>query len=100
MEFGLSEQQAALQDNVNRFLQEKAPLERVRQYSEEQQERADDIWDGLVELGLPALLIPERHGGIELGALDAAAVCECLGRHVTPSPFLSTAVLALSLIHI
>ena len=94
MEFGLSEQQTALQDNVNRFLQEKAPLERVRQYCEEQQERADDIWDGVVELGLPALLIPERHGGIELAALDAAAVCECLGRHVTPSPFLSTAVLA------
>ncbi|MEC8867676.1 MAG: acyl-CoA dehydrogenase family protein [Pseudomonadota bacterium] len=94
MEFGLSEQQTALQDSVNRFLDEKAPLERVRQYSEERQERADDIWDGLVELGLPALLVPESQGGIELGALDAAVVCECLGRHVTPSPFLSTAVLA------
>ncbi|MCS5566475.1 MAG: acyl-CoA/acyl-ACP dehydrogenase [Pseudomonadales bacterium] len=94
MEFGLSEEQTALQDNVNRYLDEKAPLERVRQFSDGGQEQADDIWDGLVELGLPALLVPEAHGGIELGALDAAAVCECLGQHVTPSPFLSTAVLA------
>ena len=78
MEFGLSEEQTALQDNVNRFLDDKAPLERVRQFSDGHQERADDIWDGLVELGLPALLVPETHGGIELGALDAAAVGECL----------------------
>ena len=56
MEFGLSEEQTALQDNVNRYLDEKAPLERVRQFSDGGQERADDIWDGLVELGLPALL--------------------------------------------
>ena len=94
MEFGLSEQQTALQDSVNRFLDAKAPLERVRQYSDQHEKRADDIWNGLVELGLPALLIPESHGGIELNALDAAVTCECLGRHVTPSPFLSTAVLA------
>lgn len=91
MEFGLSEEQILLQDNVNRFLAEKAPLDRVRAYAENAQD--NDIWQGLTELGIPALLVPETAGGIGLSYLDAAVVAQCLGNHTTPSRFLSTAVL-------
>jgi alkylation response protein AidB-like acyl-CoA dehydrogenase len=48
----------------------------------------------LTELGVPALLIAEEHGGIGLGALDAAIVSEALGYHATPNPFVWTAVMA------
>ena len=94
MEFGLSQEQIALQDSVNRFLDEKIPLERVRKYAENAEDNGLDIWSGLTELGIPALLIPEEYGGVGLGSLEAASVAECLGRRTTPGPFLSTAILA------
>ena len=92
MQFGLSEEQTLLQDNVNRFLKDNVPLDRVRAYAEGGDD--SDIWQGLAELGLAALLVPEDQGGIGLGALDAAIVAECLGYHVAPAPFLGTAVMA------
>jgi alkylation response protein AidB-like acyl-CoA dehydrogenase len=48
----------------------------------------------LAELGVSALLIPEAQGGIGLNPLDAAIVAQSLGAHITPSPFLGTAVMA------
>ncbi|HEX7035129.1 MAG TPA: acyl-CoA dehydrogenase family protein [Pseudomonadales bacterium] len=92
MDFGLSHEQTLLADNVSRFLQDRAPLERVRRFAEER--RDDDIWQGLTELGIPGLLVAEEHGGVGLSCLDAAVVAEVLGYHVTPAPFLGTAVAA------
>lgn len=92
MQFGLSEEQILLQDNVNRFLDDNSPLDRVRAYADGGADA--DIWTGLAELGIPALLIPEAHGGIGLQPLDAAIVAECLGSHIAPTPFLGSAVMA------
>ena len=92
MQFGLSEEQILLQDNVNRFLDDNSPLDRVRVYADGGDD--SDIWAGLADLGVPALLIPEEHGGIGLQPLDAAIVAESLGSHIAPTPFLGTAVMA------
>jgi alkylation response protein AidB-like acyl-CoA dehydrogenase len=93
MEFGLSEEQVLLQDSVNRFLTDQVPLDEVRKIASGEKSDAA-IWQGLTEQGIPGLLIPEAQGGVGLGYLDTAIVAECLGHHVTPSPFLSTAVIA------
>ena len=92
MQFGLSEEQILLQDNVNRFLDDNSPLDRVRNYADGGED--SDIWAGLAELGIPALLIPEAQGGIGLQPMDAAIVAECLGSHIAPTPFLGSAVMA------
>ena len=92
MQFGLSEEQILLQDNVNRFLDDNSPLDRVRNYADGGED--SDIWAGLAELGIPALLIPEAQGGIGLQPMDAAIVAECLGSHIAPAPFLGSAVMA------
>jgi alkylation response protein AidB-like acyl-CoA dehydrogenase len=98
MQFGLSEEQILLQDNVNRFLDDNTPLDRVRAYADGGND--PDIWAGLAELGVPALLIPEEQGGIGLQPLDAAIVAECLGSHIAPTPFLSSGVMApIALVH-
>ncbi len=93
MEFGLSEEQVLLQDSVNRFLTDQVPLDEVRKIASGEKSDAA-IWQGLTEQGIPGLLIPEAQGGVGLGYLDTAIVAECLGHHITPSPFLSTAVIA------
>ena len=94
MEFGLSEEQTLLRESVDRFLDDHSNLDRIRKYADDADDRADDIWTGLAELGVPAVLVPEAHGGIGLSPLDAAVVAEALGAHATPTPYLSTAVLA------
>jgi alkylation response protein AidB-like acyl-CoA dehydrogenase len=45
-------------------------------------------------LGLTGICIPETHGGLGLGATEAALVLEEIGHNLTPSPFLVTAVAA------
>ena len=96
MEFGLSEEQNLLRESVDRFLDDNADLDRVRKYADDPDDRGADIWSGLAQLGVPAVLVPEPHGGIGLTALDAAVIAESLGGHATPAPYLSTAVLAVA----
>jgi alkylation response protein AidB-like acyl-CoA dehydrogenase len=91
MEFGLSAEQALLQDSVGRFLERHAPQERVKRFVDQRERRADDVWAGLSDLGIPGMLIDERHGGIGLSLLDAALVAEVLGSHVAPAPLVATA---------
>lgn len=53
------------------------------------------LWRALaVDLGLAGLLVPEGQGGAGASAREAAAVLEELGRAVAPVPFLTSAVLA------
>ena len=92
MQFGLSEEQTLLQDSVNRFLTDQVSLDEVRKAADGDVSDAT-VWQGLAELGIPGILIPEAHGGVGLGYLDAAIVSECLGYHVAPAPFLSSAVI-------
>ena len=94
MEFGLSEEQGMLRDSIASFLTANAPLDRTRRFADGNESRATDVWRGLAELGVPGLLVAERHGGVGLHLLDAAVVAETLGAHVTCVPFLGTAVLA------
>jgi len=94
MQFGLSEEQILLQDNVSRFLREQVDLDKVRAYCNASDSNDNDIWQGLAALGVSALLVPEEAGGVALAPLDAAIVAECLGYHVTPAPFLGSAIMA------
>lgn len=94
MRFGLSEDQRLLQDSVTRALESLAPLERARRFAAEGEAVAADVWAGLADMGLPGLLIPEEHGGLGLGLMEAALAAEALGRVVAPAPFLGGAVLA------
>src|SRR3546814_521937 len=43
-------------------------------------------------MGLPGMLVPEAHGGLGMGHMEAGIVLEEIGRNLTPSPFLSTGV--------
>lgn len=94
MEFGLSQEQEMLQQSVGGYLKEHGGLERSRKFAENAESRADDVWAGLCELGVPGLIIAEEHGGLGMSMLDAALVAETLGYYVTPVPFVSTVIMA------
>ena len=59
----------------------------------------DSLWQGLSrDLGLAGLLIPEAHGGAGASAREVAVVLEELGRACAPVPFLTSAVVATSVL--
>jgi alkylation response protein AidB-like acyl-CoA dehydrogenase len=53
-----------------------------------------ELWKQFGELGLTGICIPESAGGAGMGATEAGLVLEEIGRNLTPSPFLTTAVAA------
>ena len=93
MEFGLSEEQQLLQRSVGGYLDDNGGLKRARQFADGGELRADDLWKGICELGIPGLLVDEEHGGMGMPLLDAALVAETMGYYVTPAPFVSSVVM-------
>ena len=94
MEFALNEEQRMLQESVRGYLEASCPLDRVRAAADAGDTRPDDLWNGLVDLGVHAILVPEEYGGVGLGPLEAALVAECLGGAVAPAPFAGSSVMA------
>ena len=94
MDFSLAAEQRLFQDQIDKALAALCPLARVRTHAADPAAFADDLWHGLCELGIPGALVPETHGGLGLGRLDAALIAEKLGRHAVPAPFLAAVVLA------
>lgn len=95
MSLVLADEQRLLQDSVQSFLSEQATIADFRRL----RDSADatgfcrELWAHFAEQGYSGMLVPEAYGGLGLGAVEASLVSEQLGRTLTPSPFLSTAVI-------
>ena len=89
MDFELSKPQKMLQDTVNEFLSRHCPLERVRDLMETSTAHDPELWEGLTDQGWTSLTLPEEHEGLELGAVELAAVTEAMGAFCMPGPFIS-----------
>jgi len=101
MDFEFSADQELLRETVRRFLAEQAPISPfVRQQYSTATGTTDVVWNGLAALGVTGLLAPETVGGAGMGMVDVAVVLEEMGRAVHPGPYLSSAVGAISLIHL
>jgi len=92
----LSDEQIMLRDNARGFLSKKAPIAHLRHLRDTHD--ADGfsrpLWKDFVEMGWAGILVPQDYGGLGLGHVEAGVIMEELGRTLTPSPFLSTAILA------
>ncbi len=100
MEFALSEDQIMLQDSVRNALTDLVDVASLRDCVDNQRSRHESAWQTMVQLGIPALLVPEQYGGIGLSMLEAALVAEEMGRACAPSPYLGSCILStLALMH-
>ena len=93
----LTDDQKMLQDTAAGFLREEGgPAKQVRHWRDTSCSDGfgTDLWTKFGELGLSAVAIPESHGGLGLGATEAALILEEIGRNLTPSPFLISGVAA------
>lgn len=93
MDFDFTEDQEALRDAVRRFVDKDYDFERRKAIV-----RAGGfdrgVWDGLAGLGLTALAVPEAHGGLGFGAVEAMVVMEELGRGLVMEPIAQGALIA------
>jgi len=94
MYFGLSEDQIFFQDNIKKFLEENSSVDILRKIAADDRTFAKDIHDGIVNLGINGLLVPEEFGGLGLDVLFAAAISESLGHGAGATPFIGSYVMA------
>ncbi|NQX94685.1 MAG: acyl-CoA dehydrogenase family protein [Erythrobacter sp.] len=52
------------------------------------------LWKQMAEMGFTGMLLDEEDGGLGMGHVEAGIVLEEIGRNLTPSPFLTSSVLA------
>jgi alkylation response protein AidB-like acyl-CoA dehydrogenase len=98
MEFVDTPEQALLRDTVRAFAARHGTSEQVRATMAGPTGCDQSTWERLArELGLTALAVPERYGGAGAGPAEVAIAVEELGRVLLPSPYLSSAVVALAL---
>jgi alkylation response protein AidB-like acyl-CoA dehydrogenase len=94
----LSEEQSMLRDSARGLISDKAPVSHLRHLRDSKDAIgfSRELWKSFAEMGFAGLLVPEQFGGSGLGCVEAGIVMEEIGRTLMPSPFLSTAVLAVS----
>jgi alkylation response protein AidB-like acyl-CoA dehydrogenase len=82
-------EQDELRDGVKAMLARECPISLVREVVEKGA-APDALWGQMVALGWPALTVPQRAGGLGMGAVELAVVIEELGRVLAPGPFVPT----------
>ncbi len=90
----LNEDQAMLRDTAKPFIADAAPVKHLRSMREDATGFSRDLWKQFAEMGFTGIMVPEAHGGMGMGHVEAGIVLEEIGRNLTPSPFLTTAVAA------
>ena len=92
MNFGFSEEQNLLRDQVTRFMAEACPMSKVRELAQTESRFAADLWQQAAELGWLGLIVPETYGGVGLKWVDLTVVLEATGRGLCPLPMVSHAL--------
>ena len=92
----LNEDEIMMRDMAQGFFAEKAPVKALRELRDNRDETGFDraLWADMAAQGFAGIVVPEEHGGVDMGYLAAGLVAEQMGRNLTASPFLSTAILA------
>ena len=93
MDFDFTDDQASLRDAVARWVDKGFSFER-RHTIAKAGGKTRAVYTELAELGLTGLAIPEAHGGMGFGAVEAMVVCEELGRGLVNAPFAQGALMA------
>ncbi|WP_026091486.1 acyl-CoA dehydrogenase [Blastomonas sp. AAP53] len=90
----LNEDQAMLRDSAREFLKSEAPVSHLRKLRDDNCKDGfrHALWKQFGEMGFTGILIGEDDGGLGLGHVEAGVVLEEIGRNLSPSPFLTTAI--------
>jgi alkylation response protein AidB-like acyl-CoA dehydrogenase len=91
----LTDDQAMLRDTARSFMAEEGAIaKQLRKYRDMNCKDGfgHGLWRQFGEMGFTGILADEADGGLGLGHVEAGIVMEEIGRNLTPSPFLITAL--------
>ncbi len=92
-----TEDQAMLADTARQFMASEGAI--AKQLRHWRDTNCKDgfghaLWKQFAELGFTGILVDEADGGLGMGHVEAGIVLEEIGRNLTPSPFLTSSVMA------
>ena len=90
----LNEDQQLIADSAAGFLRDGHAVDAFRALREAGDDLNPDILSSLAEMGWMGIVLPETAGGVALGYRAAGLIAEEMGRNLTVSPFLSSAILS------
>lgn len=76
MDFNLTEEQEMLRETIRKFCKKELTKEKVRWMDENCDFMPPEIWNGLADLGVFGLAVPQQYGGLGLGQIEAMIVIE------------------------
>ncbi|MBX3607312.1 MAG: acyl-CoA dehydrogenase family protein [Piscinibacter sp.] len=97
MDFDFTDDQQSLRDAVARWVEKGFSFER-RHGLAKAGGFTRPVYAELAELGLTGLAVPEAHGGLGFGAIEAMVVNEELGRGLVNAPYAQGALIAPTLL--
>lgn len=97
MDFDFTEEQESLRDAVARWVEKGFTFER-RHGIAKAGGATREVWGELAGLGLTALAVPEAHGGMGFGPVEAMVSAEELGRGLVNAPWTQGAIVAPALL--
>ena len=94
----LTEEQSMLRDSARDFLAEQSPVSALRglRDSRDAEGFSRALWGRFAEMGFTGVLVPEAHGGLGLGHVEAGVVMEQIGHQLCCSPFMMSSVVAVT----
>jgi alkylation response protein AidB-like acyl-CoA dehydrogenase len=90
VDFELSGEQQELQSAAAALLDDRSSPTRVRAVSEAGDHMDAELWSALADQGWLAIERSEAAGGLGLGFVEVAVLCEQVGRHVAAVPYHGT----------
>ena len=97
MDFEFSDEQEQLRDAVRRWVDKGFGFER-RHALAKAGGKTREVLGELNDLGLAGLVVPDTHGGMGFGAVEAMVVMEELGRGLVNAPYAHAALVAPTLL--
>ena len=89
-----TEEESLLSESANGFLNKAAPVSRLRQMRDAGEHSDPELWQDMAAAGWAGVLVPEAEGGSDMGHAAAQVLAREMGRTLAVSPFISTAVMA------
>lgn len=94
MRFDFTEEQREFAAQVRRMLDKVAPEEANRDLWDDPTGRNPDVWRGLTESGVLAVMVAEAHDGLSGDLTDLALVLQDAGRRALPDALVEGAIVA------
>lgn len=92
-----NDDQTMLSDSASQFMAEEGAIKKqLRHYRDRDcpDGFGHKLWKQFGEMGFTGILVSEGDGGLGMGHVEAGIILEEIGRNLTPSPFLTSSVLA------